>query len=84
MPSHRQFKKSIRREEKAVTRNHAAKSRINTLIKKARAATTQEEGKEALRQVVSVIDTTARKGIIKKTTAARKKSKLCKFVANIA
>lgn len=83
MPSHRQFEKSIRKEVKAVARNRAAKSRVSTVIKKVHAATTQEEGKKALRQAVSVIDTTARKGIIKKTTAARKKSKLCKFVANI-
>ena len=83
MPSHRQFKKSIRKEAKAAMRNRAAKSRVNTLIKKVHAAATQEEGKEALSHTVSVIDTTARKGIIKKTTAARKKSRLYKFVANM-
>lgn len=53
------------------------------MVKKVKAATSKEEAQSALRDVVSVIDSTARKGIIKKTTAARKKSGLYKIVAKI-
>ena len=83
MPHHDQFKKSIRQEAKRRLRNQAAKSLLNTKVKKVNSAASQEEAQDALKQAVSVIDTTARKGIIKKTTAARKKSRLHKFVANM-
>ncbi|MFC1693868.1 30S ribosomal protein S20 [Candidatus Latescibacterota bacterium] len=84
MPQHKQFKKNMRKIEKASLRNHAAKSRLNTMIKKIRAAATKEEAHKALIMVVPVIDSNARKGIIKKQTASRKKSRLTKYVANMA
>ena len=83
MPHHNQFKKSLRQNVKARMRNHSAKSRINTLIKKVKNAPSKEEAEQALRKAISVIDSTAHKGIIKKTTAARKKSRLHKNVANM-
>ena len=83
MPHHSQFKKTLRKNEKARLRNQSAKSQVNTLIKKVKNATSKEEAEQALRKVVSAIDSTARKGIIKKTTAARKKSNLYKNVANM-
>ncbi len=83
MPHHSQFKKSLRQEPKRQFRNRAAKSRMATIVKKVKAATSKEEAQSALRDAVSVIDSTARKGIIKKTTAARKKSGLYKIVAKI-
>ena len=83
MPHHNQFKKTMRKNVKTQLRNHAVKSRVNTLIKKVKNATSKEEAKQALRKAVSVIDSTARKGIIKKTTAARRKSILYKNVAKM-
>jgi len=80
VPHHVQFKKSLRKNEKSRIRNKVSKSRLATVVKKVRTATTQEEGVAALKQAVSVIDSTASRGIIKKTTAARKKSRLTKFV----
>ena len=84
MPHHSQFKKSLRKNVKARVRNHTAKSRVNTLIKKVKNAISKEEAEQSLRKAISVIDSTARKRIIKKTTAARKKSQLYKNVANKA
>ena len=53
---------------------HAAvRSRIHGAVKKAVAAATTDI---ALREAQSVIDTAARKGIIHKNAAARKKSRL--------
>lgn len=83
MPQHRQFKKALKVNEKARKRNHAAKSRVATIIKKVKTANSKDEAHEALKTAVHIIDLTASKGIIKKTTAARKKSRLHKFVAGM-
>ena len=84
MPQHSQFKKSLKVNEKARQRNVTAKSRVKTMIKKVETTQSKDEAQEAFRKAVSVIDSTARKGIIKKKTAARKKSKLSKLVTNIS
>jgi len=84
MPHHKQFKKSLRKTEKSNLRNRAAKSKLATLIKKVRLAANKDEASQALLGAVSIIDSTAQKGIIKKQTAARKKSRLFKFVSKIA
>ncbi len=83
MPQHKQFKKALKVNEKRKVRNQSATSRLNTFIKKIKTAGSKEEAEGALKNAISVIDSTARKGIIKKTTAARKKSRLSKFVAGI-
>jgi small subunit ribosomal protein S20 len=83
LPHHVQFKKTLLINEKLQLRNHAAKSRLNTTIKKVRASETKEDGEKALKDAVSMIDLTAQKGIIKKETASRKKSRLFKFVAGL-
>ena len=83
MPHHTQFKKTLKVNEKARQRNHAAKSRVATIIKKVKTANSKDEAQEALKSALSIIDLTARKGIIKKTTAARRKSRLYKFVAGM-
>ena len=84
MPQHQQFKKSLRKIAKARLRNRTAKSRLYTMVKKVQTAPSKEEAETALKKAISVIDTTACKGIIKKETAARKKSRLCKFVSRIS
>ena len=76
MPHHKQFKKALKVNEKSRLRNHAAKSRITNAVKKVKAAETQEEAQELFRSAASIIDSNASKGIIKKQTAARKKSRL--------
>ena len=80
MPHHAQFKKSLKQDVRRNLRNRAAKSSLNTIIKKVRAAATKEEAQALLNGAVSIIDSTARKGIIKKETASRKVSRLTKFV----
>lgn len=83
MPQHVQFKKSLRKNAKARLRNSDTDSRMKTFIKKVKLAQSKEEAQNALKYAVSIIDLTARKGVIKKTTAARKKSRLSKFVSNM-
>ena len=83
MPNHQHFKKALKVNEKARKRNHAAKSRLATTIKNVKTASSKDEAQEVLKTAVTVIDLTARKGIIKKTTAARRKSNLYKLVASM-
>ena len=68
-------------------RNKAAKSAVRTSIKKFVALTQKKDKSEsdaaaseaALRDMVKKLDTAARKGIIKKNAAARKKSRMQRF-----
>jgi small subunit ribosomal protein S20 len=83
VPHHKQFKKSLKQEAVAALRNKAAKSELKTAVKKVTAAPSKDQAETALREAISIIDSTARKGIIKKETASRKKSRLTKFVAKI-
>jgi len=83
MPQHKQFKKALKVNEKARIRNKAAMTRLKTFVKKVQTASSKEEAVEQLKNATTIIDRTARKGIIKKETAARKKSRLTKFVAGM-
>lgn len=71
--------KQNRQATKHRERNRAAMSRLRNEIKKTRSAFEsgeQDASKEALRNVYSVIDRTAKKGILKGNTADRYKSRL--------
>ncbi len=83
MPHHAQFKKTLKKDKKARLRNRSAKSRMTTAVKKIRSAATKEEASAALLSAISIIDSTARRGIIKKETASRKVSRLTVFVNKI-
>ena len=83
MPQHKQFEKTLKTSEKARLRNRAAISRMRTLVKKVLTSPTREEAQNLFRTASAVIDATARKGIIKKETAARKKSRLSKIIARM-
>ena len=83
MPQHKQFKKAMRVNARARLRNKSATSRMNSFIKKVRTAESRDEALERFRTAASIIDGTAQKGIIKKQTAARTKSRLSKFIATL-
>ena len=59
-------------------KNRAARSKVRTLVKKARAATTASEPGAAVGIAVSALDAAASKGLIHKNAAARTKSRLAK------
>lgn len=78
--------KDIKRNAKRRLRNRSAKSAMKTFIKKAKeaAATGDVEAiKQALAQACSAIDKTAERGIIHKNQAARRKSRLMRYVNQI-
>ena len=75
--SKKRIKSNIRREQ----RNVSVKSTIKTVIKKAEqdiVAGDVEIAQASLSKAVSVLDSAATKGIIKKNSASRKKSQLAR------
>ncbi|MBK7367487.1 MAG: 30S ribosomal protein S20 [Candidatus Eisenbacteria bacterium] len=83
MPHHKSAAKRVVTNEKRRQRNIAATSRMRTAIKAVRSATTKTVGEAALHDTVAVLDRIAAKGIIKRETASRHKSRLSKFVAKL-
>ena len=74
--------KRHRQSEERRLKNKAVKSSVRTSIKKFRAIAQKKDAGEAeivFRDMVKKIDTAAQKGIIKKNTAARKKSRMHKL-----
>ena len=74
--------KRHRQSEERRLRNKAAKSSVRTSIKKFRILAQKKDVGEAgiaLQDMIKKIDTAAQKGIIKKNTAARKKSRMQKL-----
>ena len=85
----KQQKKRNLQNEKRRKKNSSVKSTIRTVAKKVVKATDLKDVKEvkntemiqeSFKIFVKIIDTAAGKGIIKKSTAARKKSRLAKKV----
>jgi small subunit ribosomal protein S20 len=83
MPHHKSAAKRVLTNEKSRQRNIAATSRMKTAIKAVRSATSRSAAESALRQTSAVLDRTAAKGIIKRETASRQKSRLARFVAGL-
>lgn len=79
MPNIKSVKKDVLRSRLRNLRNRAAKSTMRTFVKKANAAIVSGDAEviaPALSKVVSVLDKTAKRGIIHKNAAARRKSRL--------
>jgi small subunit ribosomal protein S20 len=73
--------KRHRQSEERRLRNKASKSAVKTSVKKCvvLAQKKDPEAETALREMTKKIDTAARKGVIKKNAAARKKSRMQKY-----
>jgi small subunit ribosomal protein S20 len=79
MPNNAAAEKRMRQEKKRRLRNRMVKSTVRTQITKARL--TIESGadaQEAVRAAVSELDRAAKKGVIHRNNAARRKSRLMK------
>jgi len=86
MPNSKQASKRLRQDEKRKVLNRAAFSRMKTTTKKTLASI--EEGnaaqaKEDLRLAMKRIDKAAKKNVIHKNTAARKKSLLARRLRDL-
>ena len=84
MPHHKSAAKRVITNAKANQRNLSVRSKMRSAIKVVRQAGTQAEAMVAYRRAVAVLDRSAAKGVIKKATANRHKSRLARFAATLA
>lgn len=74
--------KRHRQSEERRLRNKMVKSSIRSVAKKVVVSVQKKDNalaKDSLQEMIKKIDTAARKGVIKKNTAARKKSRMQKL-----
>lgn len=79
MPNKPAAKKYLRKSKKRYRRNRAARDNLKKIIKKTRKSIDDNEKKKAqnnLQTAIKALDKAAKSGVIKKNTAARKKSRL--------
>jgi small subunit ribosomal protein S20 len=83
LANHKSAIKRARQNEERRLRNRARKTRMKNVIRsleEAISSNSKETAVEALKSAISVIDTTASKGVIHKNTASRKVARLSKRV----
>jgi len=83
MPITKSAKKALRQSFRRRAQNRIHKNKIKNLIKEVRDLVTQNKKKEAqsiLPKLYKALDKAAKTGVIKKNTAARRKSRITKFV----
>jgi small subunit ribosomal protein S20 len=83
MPNKQAAKKYLRQSEKRALKNRLAKNKIKSQLRKCRKnieANKIEELKENTKKAIKLIDKASQKGLLKKNTAARKKSRLMKKI----
>lgn len=78
MPNIASAKKNMRKSRAAAVRNRAQRSALRTALKKARSP---EATADERMTAVTLLDRSARKGLIHKNAAARHKSTLAKATA---
>jgi len=85
MPIKKSAKKALRQSKKRRRLNLARMNKMKQLIKKIRKLCLEnkkEEAKKLLPEVYQAIDKAAKRGVIKKNTAARKKSKVTALLSS--
>ncbi|WP_435547277.1 30S ribosomal protein S20 [Desulfobacterium sp. N47] len=84
MANHKSALKRARQDEVRRLRNKSIKTRVKNIIKDIRETANKNESKEvflkSLDAAKSIIDKSAKKGVIHKRTAARKISRLSKLI----
>jgi small subunit ribosomal protein S20 len=85
VPNIKSVKKDVLRSRKNHLRNQATKSRIKTFVKKTNTAIAAGDAEVAsvLSLTISVLDKAAKRGIIHKNAAARRKSRLMSRAAKV-
>ncbi len=82
MANLRSAKRDIKKSRKRAAHNQSVRSAIKTFVKKARLAITagEENVQEVVSQAVSLVDKAAKRKIIHRNAANRRKSRLAKRV----
>ena len=82
-PITKSAKKAVRQSLRRKKRNLGYKTKIKKLLKEAKNLVEQkknEDAKKLLPQIYKALDKAAKVGVLKKNTAARKKSRLTKLI----
>ncbi len=84
MPHHKSAVKRVRTNEKRRLRNVAGRSRVRRAVRSYRAVSDPKQADALLREAISELDRAAKRGIIKRATADRQKSRLSKSRSRLA
>jgi small subunit ribosomal protein S20 len=87
MPNTKSAAKAMRQAKRRTVFNLATKTKFRTAVKttrKAIVASQKPEAVESLKKAMSALDKAAKKGVIHKNTASRKKSRLAKAIAKLS
>ena len=86
MPNTKSAAKAMRQAARRKTYNTVTKNKFKTAVKttkKAITAGTKDVAVESLKAAMTALDKAAKKGVIHKNTASRKKSRLAKAIAKL-
>lgn len=81
MPQHKSPIKRMKTDAKRQARNNYVKRTLRTLDKQIRADMTPQEKEALLNNIYSQLDKAAKKGVIHKRTASRRKARVAAFVS---
>ncbi|MDO8682318.1 MAG: 30S ribosomal protein S20 [Armatimonadota bacterium] len=87
MPNIKSVAKDVKKSHENRLRNLAAKSKIKTFVKKTKGAADSGDiaaAKQLVIETESIVDNAAKRGIIHKNAAARRKSRIMKKVNKAA
>jgi small subunit ribosomal protein S20 len=84
MANHKNTKKAIRNSAKKRLLNRYQSVTARNLVKKLRSTTDHAAASELLKTVISKLDRLAKKNVIHKNKASNNKSKLTRYVNNLA
>lgn len=80
MPHHKSCKKRMKQAEVRRTRNRAYRSELRSAVRDLRAEPGAENAETRYREVVTLLDRAASRGLIHKKTADRSKGRLAKLI----
>lgn len=84
MPHKESAKKRIKTSQKAQVQNRHYRTMMRTTVKKLRLITEKATAEVQYKKTSAILDRLVAKGIIHRNQAARKKSRLAKFVRTLA
>ena len=79
MPNQKSCEKRLRQEAKRSAQNHYVKNTIKTLTKKMKSDMSIENKEKLLQEVYSKLDKAAKRHVIHKRTASRRKARLAAY-----
>ncbi len=83
MPQHKSPLKRMKTDAKRQARNNYVKHTLKTLDKQLRSELPMEEKQAMLNKIYSQLDKAAKKGVIHKRTASRRKARVAAYVNNL-